>query len=32
MNIEDRKVLEKIYHDDIKKLEILLNRNIPWNI
>ena len=32
MNIDDRKVLEKIYHDDIKKLEILLNRNIPWNI
>lgn len=31
MNLEDRKVLQKIYDDDIKKLKILLKRNIPWN-
>jgi hypothetical protein len=32
MELEDRKFLEKFYRDDIKKLETLLERNIPWKI
>jgi len=29
---EAKKLLEEIYKDDIKKLENLLGRSLPWDI
>ena len=30
MDIKDRKILQSFYEDDVKKLEKLLKRNLPW--
>jgi len=32
MQKEAKKLLEEIYHDDVKKLEKLLGRSFPWEI
>jgi len=32
MQGEAKKLLEKICKDDVKKLENLLGRSLPWNI
>ena len=30
MNLEERSYLKEIYEDDVKELEILLDRDLPW--
>ena len=32
MDPEDKRFLKKFYLDDIKKLQQLLNRKLPWSV